>query len=109
MGGTIFDPLFYWDKRDLYKAMSDLKVGLVSRFGEYREYFATSTELAVHRMFADSQGLVKLCQVADFYNYNLNELVDTFSELRAEDLDKLIAELRDTKGNASLVYTRELD
>ena len=55
-------------------------------------------------MMDEPRKVVKICNAADLYGYNLNDITDAFNSIGVEDFDKLIAELRNAGSNMSLAY-----
>jgi hypothetical protein len=103
-GGVIHNNWFFWDPGEMAQVVREYKADFLQKLESYRIGFTNVVELAYGRIMDYAGPLMKFCLGADLFGYQLEELLDTFSEIRASHVEILIEEVRAAQKNISLVY-----
>ena len=105
VGGRVEDSLFFWETGQMIKVIKDLKNNLLNKIKVFRDHLDLNVGYALSSTVDHPHRLMKMCHAADVYGLKLTDFMDTIPLLAAKDVDRLLDELIDTRGNLSLVYT----
>jgi hypothetical protein len=107
--GRIEDALFFWDDHELIRQLRQFKATIIQTLQSYQRDFYNQTRAGLLYAMAKPSRMMKLCHAADALGYQLIDLFYIAETLEAKLLNQLVAELLETQGNASLVYTKSID